>query len=82
MQHQVNLSPITQFIQTVRIAELGQQKEIRLPIQNVRLLTLALSELLDKINQDYESMYNHLKKSIDTDIVAVTMDGGGFDDKT
>ena len=81
MQHQVNLSPITQFIQTVRIAELGQQKEIRLPIQNVRLLTLALSELLDKINQDYESMYNILKGSVETAVVEVQMDGGGFEDK-
>ena len=80
MQHQVNLSPLTQFIQAVRLAELGQQKEIRLPIQNARLLNLALAELLDKVNQDYESMYSNLKKSIDTDVVSISMDGGGFTD--
>jgi hypothetical protein len=38
-------------------------------------------ELVDKINQDYEAMFNEIKKSVDTEIVSVTMDGGGFEDK-
>jgi hypothetical protein len=78
MQNQINLSPITQFVQTLRSAELGQQKEIKLSIQQARLLHLALTEVLDKINQDYESLYNDLKRSVDTDVVSVSMDGGGF----
>jgi len=78
MQNQINLSPITQFIQILRSAELSQQKEIKLPIQQARLLHLALTEVLDKLNQDYESLYNDLKGSIDTEVVTVTMDGGGF----
>jgi hypothetical protein len=78
MQNQINLSPITQFVQILRSAELSQQKEIKLPIQQARLLHLALTEILDKLNQDYESLYNDLKGSIDTEVVTVTMDGGGF----
>ena len=78
MQNQINLSPITQFVQILRSAELSQQKEIKLPIQQARLLHLALTEVLDKLNQDYESLYNDLKGSIDTEVVTVTMDGGGF----
>jgi hypothetical protein len=78
MQNQINLSPITQFVQTLRSAELGQQKEIKLSIQQARLLHLALTEVLDKINQDYESLYNDLKRSVDTEVVSVSMDGGGF----
>jgi hypothetical protein len=78
MQNQINLSPITQFVQTLRSAELSQQKEIKLSIQQARLLHLALTEVLDKINQDYESLYNDLKRSVDTEVVTVTMDGGGF----
>ena len=78
MQNQINLSPITQFVQTLRSAELSQQKEIKLSIQQARLLHLALTEVLDKINQDYESLYNDLKRSVDTEVVTVAMDGGGF----
>jgi len=78
MQNQINLSPITQFVQILRSAELGQQKEIKLSIQQARLLHLALTEVLDKINQDYESLYNDLKRGVDTEVVSVSMDGGGF----
>jgi len=81
MQNQINLTPITQFIQSVRAAELGQSKEVKLSIQQARLLNLALAEMLDKINQDYETMFNALKNTTDTEIITVTMDGGGFQDK-
>jgi hypothetical protein len=80
MQNQINLTPITQFIQVVRSAELSQAKEVKMSIQQARLLVLALSESMDKMNQDYENMYNALKRSIDTEVVTVTMDGGGLED--
>lgn len=78
MQKQINTTPITQFIQQLRAAELSQAKEIKLNIQQARLLNLALAELLDKVNQDYETMFNQLKKTLDTEVVTVEMDGGGF----
>jgi uncharacterized membrane-anchored protein YhcB (DUF1043 family) len=81
MQNQINLSPVTQFIQQVRSAELSQSRAVSIDIQKARLLTLALAEMMDKLNQDYETMYNQLKNSVNTDVVSVTMDGGGFDDK-
>ena len=80
MQNQINTTPITQFIQQVRSAELGQAKEVKLNIQQARLLMLSLSECMDKLNQDYESMYNALKRSVDTEAVTVSMDGGGFEE--
>jgi hypothetical protein len=80
MQNQINLTPITQFTQIVRAAELSQSKEIKMPIQQARLLLLTLTECIDKINQDYESMFNELKRSIGNEVVTVTMDGGGLED--
>jgi len=80
MQNQINTTPITQFIQQIRSAELSQAKVVSIDIQKSRLLALALAELLDKVNQDYESMYSALKRSVDTEVVNVTMDGGGFED--
>jgi uncharacterized membrane-anchored protein YhcB (DUF1043 family) len=81
MQNQINTTPITQFIQQIRSSELTQSKTISIDIQKARLLVLSLAELLDKVNQDYETMYSALKRSVDTEVVNVTMDGGGFEDR-
>ena len=82
MQNQINTSPITQFIQQVRSAELNQAKEIKMCMQQARLLNLALAEIMDKLNQDYENMYNSLKKHVETEpaVISVSMDGGNFSD--
>jgi hypothetical protein len=81
MQNPINLTPLTQFIQSVRSAELSQSKEVKMSIQQARLLSLALNELQEKLLQDYETMFNELKRSMDTDVVTVSMDGGDFTDK-
>lgn len=80
MQNQINLTPITQFVQQLRSAELSQSKNITIDIQKARLLNLALTELLDKVNQDYETMYNQLKNAVSNNIVTVELDGGGFEE--
>lgn len=81
MQNQINLTPFTQFIQQVRSAEASQVKEIKLSMQQARMLSLALAECMDKLNQDYETLFNELKRSQATEVVTITMDGGGFSEK-
>jgi len=81
MQNQINTTPITQFIQQVRTAELSQQKEVKIPMQQARLITLALAEVLEHANRDWETLYHALKQSANPDVVSVEMDGGGFEDK-
>jgi hypothetical protein len=81
MQNQINLTPLTMFIQQVRSAELSGSKQVSLDLPKARLLALALAELQDKLLQDYETMFNQLKNTVDNGIVNVEMDGGGFDDK-
>ena len=81
MQNQINLTPFTQFIQQVRSAESSQAKEIKLSIQQSRLLALALAECMDKLSTNYETMFNELKRSQDTEVISLSMDGGGFEDK-
>lgn len=81
MQNQINPTAVLQFIQQVKTAELSQAKEVKLTMQQARLLSLNISELLEKINQDYETLLNELRRSQDTEVVTVTMDGGGFDQK-
>lgn len=80
MQNQINLTPITQFVQLLRVAELSQQKEVKMNIQQARLLNLALAELMDKANRDWESLYHALKQTGTSEVISVEMDGGGFTD--
>jgi hypothetical protein len=81
MQNQINLTPITQFSQALRAAELGQLREFKMTIQQARLLNLALLEIQDKLLQDYKSLFNTLKNSTNTEVIQMSMDGGGFSDK-
>lgn len=78
MSSQINTMPISQFAQLLRAAELSQQKEVKMTIQQARLLNLALLEIQDKLLQDYESLYNAIKNSGNTDVIQVSMDGGGL----
>lgn len=78
MSNQINLTPIAQFTQILRAAELGQQKEVKMTIQQARLLSLALNEIQDKLLQDYETLYNTIKNSGETDVIQVSMDGGAL----
>ena len=80
MSNPINTTPITQFAQMLRSAELSQSKEIKIPIQQARLMNLAFVELMEQVKQDYESMFNQLKKSADNEVVSVSLDGGGFKD--
>ena len=80
MQNQINLTPITQFVQSVRAAEQNMSREVKMSIQQARMLVLALAEVQDKLLQDYETMFNQLKNSVDTEVISVSMDGGGFEE--
>lgn len=72
MSSQINLSPINQFIHQIRSAELANQKELRLTIQQARLISLSLTELMNSLFE---------KKSIqqDSTVIKINMDGGGFE---
>ena len=81
MQSQINTTPVTQFTQLLKAAELSRQTELKIPIQQARLLSLALNDMLGKLNQDYESLFNALRQASSTEVVKISVDGGGFSDK-
>jgi hypothetical protein len=78
MQKQINPTPITQLIQQIRAAELARQAEVKIPIQQARLLSLTLVEILESVNKDWESLYHALKQAADPEVIKVELDGGGF----
>lgn len=77
MHSHINTTPITTFAQILRAAELSQQKDIKISIQQARLISVALLEIMDKINLDYERLYDDLKNK-SNDSTSINMDGGKF----
>jgi hypothetical protein len=80
MQNPINTAALIQFTQLLKASELSQQKEVKIPIQQARLLNIALTEVLAKLTQDYESLFNSLKASTGEEVISIQVDGGGFKD--
>ena len=76
----VNTIAIQQFLQQVKSADASQAREIRLDIKNAKALAFSLAEVLNKLTQDYETMFYKLRQSNENAVINVTMDGGGFKD--
>lgn len=79
MQNQINLIPVTQFIQQVRSADQTQSKEVKMTIQQARALSLVLAEMQNKLLQDYETLFNQLKQSSSSEVITISIDGGDLE---
>jgi len=70
----INTSSLQQFIQQVKGADMSNQKEVRIAIQQAKQLTYALATILARLTGDYEALMN--RKSTEQDTVEVKVDGG------
>lgn len=77
MSNQVNNTPILQFIQQVKSADLGQQREIKLDIKSAKALMYCLSEINAHLVDNYENLLKKVVNNTETSIT-VKMDGGNF----
>lgn len=77
MPNDMNTYPVQQFLENIRIAEMTNQKEIKLDIKTARILAYNIGEVLAKVNQDYNELLNKLQPNKD-EVIELRMDGGGF----
>lgn len=74
-----NLPSVEKLAQRLMAAERGQQKEIRISIQEARDLTVELSMLTSKMSQtisEIHKMMSEMKRSDEK--IEIKFDGGGF----
>lgn len=76
----INTIPLQQFIQQVKMADMSQQKEIKLDIRTAKILSSTIGEICAKLTQDYDNLI-HILKNTTNDIVEVQLDGGDFTNK-
>jgi hypothetical protein len=77
MPNLINTTPIQQFIQQVKAADLTQQREIKLDIKSAKALAYCLGEVSAKLLEDYDMIIKRLESNTGA-AVTVQMDGGGF----
>ena len=75
----VNLPSVEKLVQRLVAAERGQQKEIRISVQEARDLTAELAIMTSKMArtmQELHTMLAEIRQS--TTEIEVKVDGGGF----
>lgn len=79
LSNPINTVPLQQFIQQVKMADMNQQKEVKLDIRTAKQLALTIGEITSKLTQDYENLLHALKNSNDNATVEIQFDGGSFE---
>lgn len=73
----INTTPVQQFIQQVKSAELSQQKEVKLDIKTAKTLVYCLGEITAQLVEDYDDLLHKLQQNTNQEI-SVKLDGGSL----
>ena len=71
----LNTLPIQKFIQDVKQADAGRQKEIRIDINQAKNLAFCLGMVMSRLEGDLETLV-HQQNSGENDVIQVSMDAG------
>ena len=71
----LNTLPIQQFIQQVKQADAGRQKELRLTIDQAKNLAFTLGSVMARMEGDLEKLVKESASSAD-EVIQITMDAG------
>ena len=75
----INTMPIQQLIQMVKAAEQSKAREVRLDINQAKILALTLGEVMARLHGDLEKIIDSkLEKLNEDQIIEVNMDSGAW----
>lgn len=72
----LNTSSIQSFIQNVKAADAGNQKEIRLTMPQAKSLAFTLGIVMSRLHGDLELYVKENAKSAEQEPIEVQLDGG------
>jgi len=75
----INVALLQQFINQVKAADLGKQKEIRMDITAAKNLSYTIALAMTRLAGNYEDLL--MKQTATETVVSVEMDGGSWDEK-
>ena len=71
----LNTLPLQQFIQQVKQADAGRQKELRLDIQQAKNLAFTLGIVMSRLEGDLEKLLAS-EANGDNEVIQISMDAG------
>ena len=75
----INTMPIQQLIQMVKTAEQSKAREVRLDINQAKILALTLGEVMARLHGDLEKIIDSkLEKLNEYQVIEVNMDSGAW----
>lgn len=72
----LNTIPIQQFIQQVKSADAGNQKEVRIDLATAKSLAYTLGIVMSRLEGDLEKLMLTTKSGGD-EVITIKMDAGG-----
>lgn len=75
----INTMVINQVLNTIKAADMSNQKEVRLDIATAKNLAYTLGMVMTRLAGNYEGLIQEVQK--DTTVVSIEMDGGNWDEK-
>ncbi len=69
----INTVPIQQLIQQIKVADLSNQKEVRIDITTAKNVAYTLGIVMSRLAGNYEDL---LSKKDKDEVIQVQMDGG------
>ncbi len=80
-QNNINTSVIQQVINSIKAADMSNQREVRLDINTAKNLSYTLGLVMTRLAGNYENLIVDIQKQQEEVIVKVEMDGGSWDEK-
>lgn len=78
-ENKINTAVIQQVLQTIKGADLGNQREVRLDMTTAKNLAYTLGMVMTRLAGNYEGLIQESRK--DDSVVKVEMDGGNWEQK-
>lgn len=78
-ENNINTSVITQVLNTIKAADVSNQREVRLDISTARNLAYTLGMVMTRLAGNYEGLLKEGQK--DNTVISIEMDGGNWDEK-
>lgn len=72
----INTIPIQQFLNLVKSADLSRSKEVKMSVDQAKVLSFTLSSLMVRLSGEYEKTIMELVKSKNNDSIEINLDGG------
>lgn len=72
----LNTIPIQQFIQQVKTADAGNQRDVRLDINTAKSLAFTLGIVMGRLEGDLEKLLTSKSANVSDEVITIKMDPG------